>query len=291
MIKSMTGYGKTECELPNKKITIEIRSLNSKQLDINTRIPGIYKEKEIEIRKLTGEKLERGKIDISLYCEQHGSETNASINKPIVLSYYNQLCEIYEELDIKSSERAIQSILRLPDSVKVDHEELDEKEWSIILKKIAEAIEILDGFRIQEGKALQEDIVNHINKILELKEELAPYEPERIDRIKNRLTEAFKNASSSIQVDKNRFEQEMIFYLEKFDINEEKVRLLNHCNYFIETINEPVPSGKKLGFIAQEIGREINTLGSKANHSGIQKIVIIMKDELEKIKEQSLNIL
>ncbi|MBN1927101.1 MAG: YicC family protein [Prolixibacteraceae bacterium] len=291
MIKSMTGYGKTECELPNKKITIEIKSLNSKQLDINTRIPGIYKEKEIEVRKLTGEKLERGKVDISIYCEQHGDETNAIINKPIVLSYFSQLMDIYTELDIESSERAIQSILRLPDSVKVGHEELDENEWAAILKKIIEALNMVDNFRIQEGKALQEDIVNHIHKIIELKEGLAQYETERIDRIKNRLTEAFNNASGNIQVDKNRFEQEMIFYLEKFDINEEKVRLLNHCNYFIETINEPMSLGKKLGFIAQEIGREINTLGSKANHSDIQKIVIIMKDELEKIKEQSLNIL
>jgi uncharacterized protein (TIGR00255 family) len=291
MIKSMTGYGKTECELPDKKITIEIRSLNSKQLDISTRVPGIYKEKEIEVRKLIGEKLERGKIDINLYCEQHGDQTNATINKPVVLNYFRQLNNISQELGLESTERALQSILRLPDSVKVEYEELDEKEWAMILEKILEALNILDQFRVQEGKALKTDIVKHIEKILELKNKIEPYEPERIERLKTRLNEAFNNASSNIQIDKNRFEQELIFYLEKFDINEEKVRLVNHCNYFTETLDEPTASGKKLGFIAQEIGREINTLGSKANHSGIQKIVIIMKDELEKIKEQTLNVL
>jgi uncharacterized protein (TIGR00255 family) len=291
MIKSMTGYGKTECELPSKKITIEIKSLNSKQLDINSRFPGIYREKDIEVRKIISERLERGKVDFNLYCEQLGLESNANINKPIVNAYYAQLSEIYKELNMEITELAIQSILRLPDVVKVIHEELDENEWKIILGKINEAIDTLNLFREQEGTALETDIVSHIDLILQLKNQIEPYESERVDRIKTRLFDALNSLSANIQSDPNRFEQEMIFYLEKLDINEEKVRLENHCVYFLETIKEPYPSGKKLGFIAQEIGREINTLGSKANHSEIQKLVIVMKDELEKIKEQLLNIL
>ncbi|WP_265555394.1 YicC/YloC family endoribonuclease [Trichlorobacter lovleyi] len=287
----MTGYGKAECELPSKKITIEIKSLNSKQLDINSRFPGIYREKDIEVRKIIAEKLERGKVDFSLYCEQLGLESNAVINKPIVNAYYTQLAEIYRDLNMEMSELAITSILRLPDAVKVDHEELDEEEWKMIVSRINAAIDMLNSFRVQEGNALEADIVSHIDLIVKLKNQIEPYESERIERIKTRLSDALSNLSDNVQADPNRFEQELIFYLEKLDINEEKVRLENHCTYFIETINEPYPSGKKLAFIAQEIGREINTLGSKANHSEIQKLVIKMKDELEKIKEQLLNIL
>jgi uncharacterized protein (TIGR00255 family) len=291
MIKSMTGYGKTECELPSKKITIEIKSLNSKQLDINTRLPGIYREKDIEIRKIISDKVERGKVDFSIYCEQLGSESSAIINKPIINSYYSQLADIYKEHNIEMSEVAIQTILRLPDSVKVEHEELDEEEWKSIVEKIHAAIDKLNQFREQEGTALEADIISHIDLILSLRNQVDPYEPERVERVKTRLTDAMNSLSTNIQADPNRFEQEMIFYLEKLDINEEKVRLENHCAYFLDTIKEPIPSGKKLGFIAQEIGREINTMGSKANHSEIQKLVIVMKDELEKIKEQLLNIL
>jgi uncharacterized protein (TIGR00255 family) len=287
----MTGYGKTECELPSKKITIEIKSLNSKQLDINSRLPGIYREKDIEIRKIISDKLERGKVDFNIFCEQLGTESSAIINKPIVNSYLSQLSDIYKDLDMELSELAIQTILRLPDSVKVEHEELDEEEWKLITEKILQAIDKLNQFRIQEGTALEADIVSHIDQILILKNQVDPYEPERVERVKTRLTDAMNSISTNIQSDPNRFEQEMIFYLEKLDINEEKVRLENHCAYFMETIKDPIPSGKKLGFIAQEIGREINTLGSKANHSEIQKLVIKMKDELEKIKEQLLNIL
>jgi len=291
MIKSMTGYGKAECELSTKKITIEIKSLNSKQLDINTRISGIYREKDIEIRKIISDRLERGKVDFNLYCEHLGAESSATINKPIVNNYYNQLIDIYRELNMEMTELALQTILRLPDSVKVEHEELDEQEWILIVSKINEAIDKLNMFREQEGKALESDILSHIDQIRQLKNLVDPYETERIDRIKTRLTDALNNLSVNGQSDPNRFEQELIFYLEKLDINEEKVRLENHCVYFYETIKEPIPSGKKLGFIAQEIGREINTMGSKANHSEIQKLVIVMKDELEKIKEQLLNIL
>jgi len=287
----MTGYGKAECELPSKKVTIEIKSLNSKQLDINTRISGIYREKDLEIRKIISDKLERGKVDFSLYCEQLGTESSANINKPIVNSYFKQLSEIYSELNMEISELALQTILRLPDSVKVEHEELDEEEWKQIVEKIHEAIDKLNQFRIQEGSALKADIVSHIEQILLLRNQVDPYESERVERVKMRLTDAMNSLSTNIQTDPNRFEQEMIFYLEKLDINEEKVRLENHCTYFMEVIKDPIPSGKKLGFIAQEIGREINTMGSKANHSEIQKLVIVMKDELEKIKEQLLNIL
>jgi len=287
----MTGYGKAECELSTKKITIEIKSLNSKQLDINTRISGIYREKDIEIRKIISDRLERGKVDFNLYCEHLGAESSATINKPIVNNYYNQLIDIYHELNMEMTELALQTILRLPDSVKVEHEELDEQEWILIVSKINEAIDKLNMFREQEGKALESDILSHIDQIRQLKNLVDPYETERIDRIKTRLTDALNNLSVNGQSDPNRFEQELIFYLEKLDINEEKVRLENHCVYFYETIKEPIPSGKKLGFIAQEIGREINTMGSKANHSEIQKLVIVMKDELEKIKEQLLNIL
>ncbi len=287
----MTGYGKAECELSTKKITIEIKSLNSKQLDINTRISGIYREKDIEIRKIISDRLERGKVDFNLYCEHLGAESSATINKPIVNNYYNQLIDIYRELNMEMTELALQTILRLPDSVKVEHEELDEQEWILIVSKINEAIDKLNMFREQEGKALESDILSHIDQIRQLKNLVDPYETERIDRIKTRLTDALNNLSVNSQSDPNRFEQELIFYLEKLDINEEKVRLENHCVYFYETIKEPIPSGKKLGFIAQEIGREINTMGSKANHSEIQKLVIVMKDELEKIKEQLLNIL
>jgi len=275
----------------HKKITIEIKSLNSKQLDINTRISGIYREKDIEIRKIISDRLERGKVDFNLYCEHLGAESSATINKPIVNNYYNQLIDIYRELNMEMTELALQTILRLPDSVKVEHEELDEQEWILIVSKINEAIDKLNMFREQEGKALESDILSHIDQIRQLKNLVDPYETERIDRIKTRLTDALNNLSVNGQSDPNRFEQELIFYLEKLDINEEKVRLENHCVYFYETIKEPIPSGKKLGFIAQEIGREINTMGSKANHSEIQKLVIVMKDELEKIKEQLLNIL
>ncbi len=291
MIKSMTGYGRAECELPSKKITIEIKSLNSKQLDINARFPGIYREKDIEVRKIIAERLERGKVDFNLYCEQLGEESNASINKQIVKNYYNQLLDVCSELKLELTEHSFQSILRLPDAVKIDHEELDEEEWKIILDKIGFAIDKLNQFRDQEGKALEADMISHIENIVDLKDRVQQYESERIEKIKSRLSDALNSISSNVQSDPNRFEQELIFYLEKLDINEEKVRLQNHCNYFLETIKEPIPSGKKLGFITQEIGREINTLGSKANHTEIQKLVIIMKDELEKIKEQSLNVL
>jgi uncharacterized protein (TIGR00255 family) len=292
MIRSMTGYGKAKCELPGKKITIEIKSLNSKQLDLNTRTPGIYREKDLEIRKEISDKLIRGKIDFGLYAESLGNESNASINNAIVKNYYSQLSVISSELgitDFKSS--ALQIIMGLPEVVKTDREELDENEWQIILEKIRQALNTLDNFRIREGSSLYSDIVLNINIITSLLEQVGQYEQERVDLVKTRILTGLKDLSGTVIIDNNRLEQEMIFYLEKLDLNEEKVRLSNHCAYFLETIGSDEPVGKKLGFISQEIGREINTLGSKANHTEIQKLVIQMKDALEKIKEQLLNAL
>lgn len=286
----MTGFGKAECELPNKKITIEIKSLNSKQLDIYSRFPSTYKVKDIEVRKLISDRLVRGKVEFNMFSESLGEESNSAINQPIVKKYYQQAKTIYDEIGIELSEVSMQTILRLPDSIKTEHLELDEDEWALILEKIKEAIAKLDEFRVQEGSALEIDIMAQVNSIIELKEMVTPYEEERMDRVKLKLTEALKDLQNNVQNDQNRFEQELIFYLERLDINEEKVRLENHCQYFIETLTEASP-GKKLGFIAQEIGREINTMGSKANHTEIQKLVIQMKEALEKIKEQALNIL
>jgi uncharacterized protein (TIGR00255 family) len=291
MIKSMTGYGKSELELPNKKITIEIKSLNSKQLDINSRFPGVYKEKDLEVRRLISERVVRGKVDFNLYCENLGTSTNAVINKNIVMSYFAQIKELYGEVNLEITDRLIQTIMRLPDAVKIEHEELDEAEWKQIREQIIVAIQQLDEFRAQEGEMLMADMLGNITSIRNLKEQVPQFEPERIERIKTRLNDAFKEASANVQADLNRFEQEMIFYLEKLDVNEEMVRLENHCKYFIETLEREEFVGKKIGFITQEIGREINTLGSKANHTEIQKLVIQMKDALEKIKEQSLNVL
>jgi len=287
----MTGYGKAECELAQKKVTIEIKSLNSKQLDLNTRIPGVYREKEIEIRRELSDKLIRGKVDFSLFTESLGVESNCAINSALVKSYFSQLSEINFELGLNVSELTMQMIMQLPDVVKITREEPDESEWKIISGAIGEAIKALDIFRIQEGLSLYNDIIINLNMIRSLLVQITPYENERSTRVKERILEGLKELSSPEGVDHNRLEQEMIFYLEKLDINEEKVRLSNHCSYFIETLEKDEPVGKKLGFIAQEIGREINTLGSKANHTEMQKLVIGMKDALERIKEQLLNAL
>jgi uncharacterized protein (TIGR00255 family) len=291
MIRSMTGYGKAECELAQKKITIEVKSLNSKQLDVNTRLPGVYREKEIEIRRELSDKLIRGKVDFSLFSESLGVESNCAINSSLVKSYFTQLSEINNELGLKVSELTMQIIMQLPDVVKITRDEPDENEWKIIAGAIREALNALDIFRIQEGLSLYNDIILNLNTITTLLEQVTPYELERTAKVKERILEGLKELSSPEGVDHNRLEQEMIFYLEKLDINEEKVRLSNHCSYFIETLELDEPVGKKLGFIAQEIGREINTLGSKANHTEMQKLVIGMKDALERIKEQLLNAL
>ena len=291
MIRSMTGYGKAECELALKKITIEVKSLNSKQLDLNTRTPGVYREKEIEIRREISDKLIRGKVDFSLYSESLGVESNSAINNPMVKSYFDQLSELCNELGLPVNEHILPIIMQLPDVVKTTRDEPDENEWKIVLATIREALIALDNFRLQEGLSLRKDIITNLNTITTLLEQIAPFELERTVKVKERILDGLKELASPEGVDHNRLEQEMIFYLEKLDINEEKVRLGHHCSYFIETLELDEPVGKKLGFIAQEIGREINTLGSKANHTEMQKLVIGMKDALEKIKEQLLNAL
>ncbi len=288
----MTGFGKATLELENKKVSIEIKSLNSKQLDINTRIPNLYKEKDLVLRNEIKNQLERGKVELSVFIESVGTDKDTKINKPIVEAYYQQLTELSSELGIPmDKEPILQTIVKLPDALKTEHQELDEEEWNQIFAGFKSAVADLNSFRKQEGDALQADIFERISNIEKLLEKVPQYESKRIETVKTRINDNLKEFVEKQNVDKNRFEQEIIYYLEKLDITEEKVRLANHCKYFIETANNGNSIGKKLGFIAQEIGREINTLGSKANDSDIQKIVIQMKDELEKIKEQLLNVL
>lgn len=291
MIRSMTGFGKAEFEVGNKKITLEIKSLNSKQLDINTRIPAMYREKDIEIRRLISEMLTRGKVDFALYLDNLGTESTSRINAAIVKDYYLQLSDVYQELGLEVNGTIMESILRLPETVKMVYDELDETEWLVVRENLITTLEELNRFRDQEGLALKTDIVANIANILDLLKQVEPFENQRMENVKSKITDSLDALQLNGNVDKNRFEQELIYYMEKLDINEEKIRLANHCSYFTETIAEAEPSGRKLGFIAQEIGREINTLGSKANESNLQRIVVQMKDNLEKIKEQVLNVL
>jgi uncharacterized protein (TIGR00255 family) len=291
MIKSMTGYGKAIAETPQKKITIEIKSLNSKQLDLNTKLPWLYKEKEPEIRNLISQKLDRGKIDFSIFCDMLDDEVVTIINKSAVRNYYNQFKEIAAELKIDLDDQIFTAIMKLPDTLKTEKPEMPEAEWEIVRNKIIESITMLDLYRIEEGNSIIADLKKCIGKILSLLETVQTFEAGRITKIREKLMSLLEENLGSEKLDKNRFEQEIIFYLEKYDINEEKVRLKTHCDYFMETVNTPSPNGKILNFIAQEIGREINTIGSKANDASIQKLVVMMKDELEKIKEQTLNVL
>lgn len=291
MIVSMTGYGKAVCELPQKKITIEIKSLNSKQLDLNTRLPNLYREKELEIRNDINNRLFRGKVDVSFYIDSAVSEKQAQINTPVIESYYNQLLPLAQKFNQEDRTDFLRIILPLPDSIKVEQADLDETEWVKIKASLQDAIQQLVAFRTQEGAVLEADIRKRIKTIDGLLNEVTPFEKERIEKLRTRIRENLEDLIDKSKIDENRLEQEFIFYIEKLDVTEEKVRLRNHLNYFIETMNQEEQPGKKLGFIAQEIGREINTLGSKANDANIQRIVIQMKDELEKIKEQMLNVL
>lgn len=286
MIQSMTGYGKAVAECSDKKITIEIRSLNSKSIDLNTRLPFLYKEKELDIRKILSEKLQRGKIDFTVNTEATADNKAQQINPEIIKAYINEFKAIVPEA---TDPELLAIVMRLPDVMAFTCKELDEEEWNIFLKVLYEAIDNLNEFRIAEGNVLEQDFIQRINKIKELLVQVEPFEKERIQTLKDRFTKNLEELSS--EYDPNRFEQELIYYLEKLDITEEKVRLKNHCEYFLENLNSNESEGKKLGFICQEIGREINTLGSKSNHSEMQKIVVQMKDELEKVKEQVLNIL
>lgn len=290
MYKSMTGYGKAVCELASRTITIEVKSLNSKSLDLNIRIPSVFKEKELLIRNIIAQHLDRGKVDFSIYSENKPGTSQSKINLPAIETYYKQFREIpfFSEL---SDEAILTNIMRLPDSVDSGREELGEEEWPILEAEIIKALQQVDEFRQTEGVQLRKDVLQRLEIILNLIPKVEEHEPERINRIKTRMQEQLNDILTNNTIDSDRFEQELIYYLEKLDITEEKVRLKAHCEFFREVSNQPEPSGKKLGFIVQEMGREINTLGSKASHQQIQRIVVEMKDELEKIKEQLLNIL
>jgi len=293
MIKSMTGFGKSEVTLPTRKITIEIRSLNSKQLDMSIKMPAIYRPYEYEVRNTVSQRMQRGKVDVFISAETIGIDTASSINREAFKSHYAALSQICRENGIaESAETAaamIQSVMRLPDVVSTDTVEVPEAEHAALTGAVAEAIERLEAFRRQEGATLIADMLRRVDKIEALKEQVTPYEKARTETIRARILDGI--AQIGVDADRNRLEQEMIFYIEKLDITEEKVRLTNHCRYFRETAAGEEAAGRKLGFIAQEMGREINTLGSKANDSEIQRLVVQMKDELEKIKEQVLNLL
>lgn len=291
MIKSMTGYGKAVAENPKRKITIEIKSLNSKQLDLSTKLPWLLKEKEPEIRNLINQKLDRGKIDLTIYVDMIDGEVDTVINKSVVKNYYGQFKEIASDLNMNLDDQIFSAIMKLPDVLKTEKTEISESEWELIKGRIDESVEMLDMYRIEEGKSIMKDLTKSIDRILELLLSVQTFEPGRITKVREKLTNLLQDNPGSENIDKNRFEQELIFYLEKYDINEEKVRLKTHCDYFLETVNSSGPNGKILNFIAQEIGREINTIGSKANDASIQKLVVMMKDELEKVKEQTLNVL
>lgn len=285
MIKSMTGYGKEVIQLPSKTISIEIKSLNSKGLDLNTRIPSAYREKELEIRDLLAKSLQRGKIDLSLYIEVTGENVTTKLNESAVKEYIKQLAEVVNGDPVELLKMAV----RMPDALKTEREEIDEKEYGIILNGIEKALEAINKYRTDEGSVLGNDFLERSKSISNLLDEVIAIDPERIDGVKERLRKAVADIKE--KVDENRFEQELIYYLEKYDITEEKVRLKNHLEYFEEALNSQDSNGKKLGFITQEIGREINTIGSKANYAPMQQLVVQMKDELEKIKEQALNVL
>ena len=292
MIQSMTGYGKVTAELSDKKINVEIKSLNSKAMDLSTRIAPLYREKEIEIRNEIAKALERGKVDFSLWIDKKDAcELITPINQDVVVAYYERIRTISETTGIPAPEDWFSTLLRMPDVMtKNDIQELSEEEWKAVHATVLQAIQNLVDFRIQEGAALEKKFREKISNIAKLLTSVDSYEKERVEKIKERITDALEK-TISVDYDKNRLEQELIYYIEKLDINEEKQRLSNHLKYFINTMEDGSGQGKKLGFIAQEMGREINTLGSKSNHAEMQKIVVQMKDELEQIKEQVLNVM
>lgn len=285
MIQSMTGYGKTELQLPTKKVTIEIKSLNSKNLDLNVRTPSYYKEKELEVRKKIAKVLVRGKVDFSIYVESIGQNLSSEINASALKSYMGQLKEVSDASDVELLKMAI----GMPDTMQTSREKLDENEWASINNAIDETLKKIKTYRSDEGAVLKEDFEKRLSIIEDRLKDVIAIDPDRIVHVRERLRKSV--AELEAKVDENRFEQELMFYLEKLDITEEKVRLQNHLTYFLQELNSETSNGKKLGFITQEIGREINTIGSKANFAAMQKLVVQMKDELEKIKEQNLNVL
>lgn len=291
MIKSMTGYGKCQIELNGKVINIEIRTLNSKQLDLNMRTPQLFREKEMEIRSLLGQVLERGKIDATISIESKTDNPVININKSLAIQYYQQLRSLSESIPEARMDDVLAILVKLPDVFKIEKEEITESEWELINQGVQQALEEVNRFRLIEGEALEKDLIFRINRIAFLLETIEPFEGERVVAIRARLKAHLEEIMQDLAYDNNRLEQELVFYFEKLDITEEKIRLRKHIEYFLTTLTEKDSSGKKLGFITQELGREINTLGSKANDAEIQKIVVQMKDELEKVKEQLANIL
>jgi uncharacterized protein (TIGR00255 family) len=282
----MTGFGKATLQLPTKKITVEVKSLNSKGLDLNVRMPSLYREMELGLRTQIASTLERGKVDFSIYIESTAEQTSTKVNVPIVKAYINQLREVYPDAD---ETELMKMAVRMPDTMKVEREEIDENEWAQIKNVINDSLNNILSFRKDEGLSLEKEFQLRIGNIRQYMNDALALDPERVQAIKDRLQTAIDELK--VNVDENRFEQELIYYLEKLDITEEKVRLTNHLDYFLETINGTEANGRKLGFITQEMGREINTMGSKSNHAQMQKLVVMMKDELEKIKEQVLNVL
>jgi uncharacterized protein (TIGR00255 family) len=291
-IKSMTGYGKAEKIIENKKIIIEVRALNSKQMDMNLRSPQIYRMLEFDLRKLVSVMATRGKFDITLTQELLGGETTAVFNDVAFKSYFDSISKTMTEVGLSTDRQEIVSaILRLPEVMLIDNEKLSETEIKAVLDCCTEALDALNSFRIKEGNILIADIISHIANIENSLKLIEPYEKDRIEKVRTSIESDLNSLELTVNVDKNRFEQELIYYIEKIDITEEKVRLAQHCAFFRQTVDKEDMPGRKLGFIAQEIGREINTIGSKAGEVNIQKFVVEMKDELEKIKEQLLNIL
>lgn len=285
MIQSMTGYGKSIVQLPSKKITVEIKSLNSKNMDLNARVPSAYREKELDLRNRISASLSRGKVDFNLFVELTGEATSASVNDAVVKQYMKQLKTISDADDIDLLKMAI----RLPDALKTERDEIDESEFKVIVEAVDTALKAINDYRSNEGAVLERDFLMRITTISNLLAQVMEIDPQRIENLRDRLRKAVSELKET--VDENRFEQELVYYLEKYDITEEQVRLNNHLSYFKETLTNPTSNGKKLGFISQEIGREINTIGSKANFAPMQQLVVQMKDELEKIKEQALNVL
>ena len=286
MIQSMTGFGKATLQLPTKKITVEVKSLNSKGLDLNVRTPSVYREMELGLRNQIALALERGKVDFSIFIENTAEQTSTKVNVPIVKAYINQLKAVYADAD---ETELMKMAVRMPDALKTERDEIDETDWTQIQTVITEALQNILTFRKDEGASLEKEFQLRIGNIRQYMNDALALDPERVQAIKDRLQTAI--AELKVNVDENRFEQELIYYLEKLDITEEKVRLTNHLDYFLETIKGTEANGRKLGFITQEMGREINTMGSKSNHAQMQKLVVMMKDELEKIKEQVLNVL
>ena len=285
MIQSMTGFGKSITQIPNKKITVELKSLNSKNFDLNARIPSQYREKELDLRNLISNSLGRGKVDLSIYVEYTGEQTSTNVNTGVVQNYMDQLRDIVNASEVELLKMAI----KLPDAMKTEREEIDEKEFHAIEKAVKGALKEINNFRNDEGEALEKDLKLRIANIKDLLEKVIKMDPDRVDAVRERLRKGIDELKE--QVDENRFEQELVYYIEKFDITEEKVRLDNHLDYFQKTLNTKDSNGRKLAFISQEIGREINTIGSKSNYAPMQQLVVQMKDELEKIKEQLLNVL